>query len=247
MKIIINGAGGRMGRVLSSLIQKSEDKSVAAFVSAEFETDKENLIFKSIEEFDGEADVIVDFSNHCATNTLCSYAEKHNLPLIICTTGQTEEENKRIEECSQHVAVFKSGNMSLGIALEGCLAKIAAKAFPSADIEIIEKHHNQKLDVPSGTALLLADQIKSVRPESTYNIGRSENGKRTKEEIGIHSLRMGNEVGTHEIIFSTDTQVITIKHEAKDRSLFAQGALSAADFIVSQPAGLYDMDNIFND
>lgn len=247
MKIIVNGAGGRMGKVLTSLIEKSEDKTVAAFVSAEFETDEKNLIFKSISEFNGDADMIIDFSHHSAANELCEYAESHSLPLIICTTGQTEEENDRINECAKHVPVFKSGNMSLGVALEGCLAKIAAKIFPSANIEIIEKHHNQKLDVPSGTALLLADQIKSVRPESTYNIGRSENGKRTDNEIGIHSLRMGNEVGTHEIIFATDTQVITIKHEAKDRSLFAEGALTAADFLVSQSAGLYNMDNIFND
>ena len=134
--------------------------------------------------------------------------------------------------------------MSLGVALVACLAKIASKAFPDADVEIIEKHHNQKLDVPSGTALLLADAIKTTREELTYNIGRHENGKRQKNEVGIHSLRMGGEVGTHEIIFAMGSQVITLKHEAENRSLFAEGALSAADFLVNQEAGLYNMDNI---
>ena len=244
MKIIVNGAGGRMGNVLCSLIEKSDGKEIAAKVSAEFESDPTSLVFKSIGEFDGEADMIIDFSHHSATNEICDYAVKRSLPIIISTTGQTEEELLKIEETSKSVPVFKSGNMSLGVALIGCLAKIAAKAFPEADIEIIEKHHNRKLDVPSGTALLLADQIKSVRPESTYNIGRHENGKRTKEEIGIHSVRMGNEVGTHEIIFATDSQVITITHKAENRDLFAEGALSAADFLIKKGAGYYNMDDM---
>ena len=244
MRIIVNGAGGRMGQVLCSLIESTEGKEIAARVSAEFETDSENLIFKNINEFDGEADIIIDFSHHSATNDICNYAIKHNLPIIISTTGQTEEETAKIEDTSQKVPIFKSGNMALGVALVGCLAKIAAKAFPDADIEIIEKHHNLKLDVPSGTALLLADAIKTVRPESTYNIGRHENGKRTKQEIGIHSIRMGGEVGTHEIIFATDSQVITITHQSENRTLFADGALSAADFLIKQAPGLYNMDDI---
>lgn len=244
MKVIVNGAGGRMGQVLCSIIEKSEKYELAAKVSAEFETDKDNLIFKGIGEFHGQADMIIDFSHHSAAKELCDYATKNNLPLVIATTGHTEEENAVIGEASKKIAIFKSGNMSLGVALVGCLAKIAAKAFPDADIEIIEKHHNQKLDVPSGTALLLADAIKSVKPESTYNIGRHENGKRTKDEIGIHSIRMGGEIGTHEIIFATGSQVITISHKSENRALFAEGALSAADFLISQEPGMYNMDNI---
>lgn len=244
MKVIVNGAGGRMGQVLCSLIESNSKYTLAAKVSAEFETDSENLIFKSIDEFTGKADMIIDFSHHSAAPALCEYSVKNGLPLIIATTGHTEEETKAIAEASKSVAVFKSGNMSLGVALVGCLAKIAAKAFTDADIEIIEKHHNQKLDVPSGTALLLADAIKEVRPEVEYNIGRHENGKRTTNEIGIHSLRMGGEIGTHEIIFAAGSQVITIKHESENRALFAEGALSAADFLIKQPAGLYNMDDI---
>lgn len=244
MKIIVNGAGGRMGRVLCSLIEESESRTVAAFVSAEFETEKQKHIYQSIQEATEEADCIIDFSHHSATKELCDYAVNNKLPLVIATTGHTEEENGIISEAAKAIPVFKSGNMSLGVALVACLSKIAAKAFPDADIEIIEKHHNQKLDVPSGTALLLADSIKQVRKDSEYVIGRHENGKRKKNEIGIHSLRMGNEVGTHEVIFAMGSQVITIRHEAENRGLFAEGALSAADFLVKQEPGLYCMDDI---
>lgn len=233
-----------MGKVLCSLIEESENKAVAAFVSAEFETEKEKCIYQSIGEVTEKADCIIDFSHHSATKELCDYAVKNQLPLVIATTGHTEEENELINEAAKTVPVFKSGNMSLGVALVACLSKIAAKAFPDADIEIVEKHHNQKLDVPSGTALLLADSIKQVRKDSEYVIGRHENGKRKKNEIGIHSLRMGNEVGTHEVIFAMGSQVITIKHEAENRGLFAEGALSAADFLVKQEPGLYCMDDI---
>lgn len=246
MKIIVNGAGGRMGRTLCSLIEESEKYTLAAAVSAEFETDKDSLIFKSIGEFTGEADMVIDFSHHSAAKELCAYCVERSLPLIVATTGHTEEENAVIAKACESVPVFKSGNMSLGVALVACLAKIAAKAFPDADIEIVEKHHNQKLDVPSGTALMLADAVKSVKNDASYVIGRHENGKRTKNEIGIHSLRMGGEVGTHEVIFATGSQVITLKHEAENRGLFAEGALSAADFLIKQQAGLYNMDDILN-
>ncbi len=246
MKIIVNGAGGRMGKTLCDLIEKSEKHTLAAAVSMEFETDAENGIFKSLDKFSGEADMLIDFSNHSATYDVTSYALKRGLPVVIATTGQNEEELSMIKSASAEIPVFYSQNMSLGVAILSCLAKIAAKALPDCDIEIIEKHHNQKLDVPSGTAILLADSIKSVRTEAEYNIGRHEYGKRTKNEIGIHSLRMGGEVGTHEIIFAMGSQVITLKHEAENRSLFAEGAISAAEFLLSQEAGFYNMDNILS-
>lgn len=244
MKVIVNGAGGRMGNVLCSLIEADDRFELAAKVSIEFDTDSENLIFKSIAEFDGEADMIIDFSHHSATADLAAYAKEKNLPIIISTTGQTEEENAMIEDLSKSVAVFKSGNMSLGVALTAQLAKTAASFFPDADIEIIEKHHNQKLDVPSGTALLIADTIKEAKTDAVYNIGRHENGKRTKQEIGIHSIRMGGEVGTHEVIIAAGNQTITIKHESENRALFADGALSAALYLIDKPAGLYTMMDV---
>lgn len=244
MKIVVNGAGGRMGKTLCDLIGKSEKHTLAAAVSMEFETDSEKGIYKSLGEFTDDCDMLIDFSNHSATFDVTSYALKRALPVVIATTGQNAEEMAMIKSAAAEVPVFYSQNMSLGVAILSCLAKIAAKALPDCDIEIIEKHHNQKLDVPSGTAILLADSIKSVRTECEYNIGRSEYGKRKSNEIGIHSLRMGGEVGTHEIIFAMGSQVITLRHEAENRSLFAEGALSAAEYLVSQEAGFYNMDNI---
>lgn len=246
MKIIINGAGGRMGKALTSLVENGQKHTVAALCSMEFETDIESNVYSNIAEFSGEADCIIDFSNHVATKDITEYAVKRGLPLVVATTGQTEEELSMIKAASQNIPLFYSQNMSLGVAVLSCLAKITAKAFPDADIEIVEKHHNQKLDVPSGTAILLADGIKSVKPECEYNIGRHEYGKRTKNEIGIHSLRMGSEVGTHEIIFAMGSQVITLKHEAENRTLFAEGALSAAEFLASQEKGFYNMDCILD-
>ncbi len=244
MKIIVNGAGGRMGQTLCSLIEGSSKHSLAARVSLEFETDAQNNIYRALSEFSGQADCIIDFSNHLATEAVVEYALSRKLPLVIATTGQTEEEMQIIRNACDTIPLFYSQNMSLGVAILSCLAKITAKALPDCDIEIIEKHHNQKLDVPSGTALLLANSIRAVREESTYNIGRHENGKRDPKEIGIHSLRMGGEVGTHEIIFAMGSQVITLKHEAENRNLFAEGSVSAAEFLVSQTPGFYNMDDI---
>lgn len=235
-----------MGQTLLSLIESSDKYTLAASCSMEFDTDAANNIYKNISEFEGEADCIIDFSNHLATKDVTEYAVKRNMPVVIATTGQTADELSLIREASGSVPLFYSQNMSLGVAVLSCLAKITAKAFPDADIEIIEKHHNQKLDVPSGTAILLADSIKSVKEDCEYNIGRHEYGKRKKNEIGIHAIRMGGEVGTHEIIFAMGSQVLTLKHEAENRSLFAEGALSAASFLVKQDAGFYNMDNILD-
>ncbi len=245
MRIIVNGAGGQMGRVLCAMIDENPATELAARVSVEFTPDPENRVFASIADCDADADCIIDFSHHTAVPTLCAYAAEKKLPLVIATTGLTAEEQAAADKAAETVPVFRSANMSLGVALVAALAKTAAKALPGANIEIVEAHHNRKLDVPSGTALLLADAIKSVRPESTYNIGRHENGKRTDAEIGIHSLRLGGEVGMHEIHFATGTQVITLKHQAQTRALFAEGALSAAAFLVKQAPGCYCMDDLF--
>ncbi len=228
-----------MGRMI---ISKAGD-DIAAKVSPDFESEQGNE-YLSLDAVKEEADVVIDFSNHTATATLLAYCCEKKLPVVICTTGQNEQEKQLIAEAAEQIPVFFSSNMSIGVAVTADLAKRAAGMFPEADIEIIERHHNQKLDVPSGTALMIADSIKEVRPEANYVIGRHEYGKRTKEEIGIHSLRYGNEVGTHEIIISTGNETITIKHETENRGLFADGALKAASFLAQQPAGLYNMSNI---
>lgn len=244
MKIIVNGAGGTMGKALCEIIRNSSKHEAAAFCSMEYTTDKENKLYQNISEYEGEADCIIDFSHHSATKDVTGYAVQRSIPLVIATTGQTEEEKQMIKNASEKIPLFCSANMSFGVAILSCLAKIVAKAMPDCDIEIIEKHHNRKLDVPSGTALLLADSIKSVKDDCEYNIGRHENGKRTKNEIGIHAVRMGNEVGTHEVIFATNSQVITLKHEAENRGLFAEGAVTAAEFLMGREAGYYNMDDI---
>ncbi len=241
MKLIINGVGGRMGNALTAMIQNSPDitlwGAVDAFVQGE------NIV-ASLDKCAPGADCIIDFSNHTATRELMDYAVTTGTPVVVCTTGHTEQELSLITAGAKHIPVFHSGNMSVGIALLTKLAKQTARMFPEADIEIVESHHNQKLDVPSGTALMLAKAVQEARPDSRFLIGRHENGKRKKQEIGIHSLRMGNTVGIHEVIVNTGNQIIRLKHEAQDRALFAEGALTAAAWLTQQPAGLYDMKDM---
>ncbi len=189
-------------------------------------------------------DCILDFSHHTATPALLSYALVNRLPVVIATTGHTEEELAMIEEAAKTVPVFRSGNMSLGVSLLIELAKTAAATMPEANIEIVETHHNRKLDAPSGTALMIADAIRSVRRSARYVLGRAGQGKRSEEEIGIHAIRMGNVVGIHEVIVGTDSQTITLKHEAHSRALFAEGGLSAAAYLCGKAPGMYDMQSM---
>ncbi len=246
MKIIINGAGGRMGKEVVRLAEEGfGGTSVAAKVDISCETGGDE--YKKIADFTGAADCIIDFSHHSATAEITEYVVKNNIPAVIASTGQTPEEIELIKAASKKVPIFLSANMSLGVALLVELAKITAKNFPYADIEIIEKHHNRKLDAPSGTALLIAEAIKSVREKTKFVFGRHGQAKRTPEEIGIHAVRMGNIIGEHEVIVGTDTQTITLKHEAHSRALFAEGAIKAAAFLQGKPAGLYNMESMIND
>ena len=237
MKVVICGANGAMGK----LLQEKFGNSVVGLVSA----DGLNGVPRSFEELgDVGADVVVDFSHHSAAPAVANYAAKHKCAMVVGTTGHTYEEQAAIHEASDSVPVFYAGNMSLGIAVLCKLAKQTAQSFPDADIEIVEMHHNRKVDAPSGTAKMLFEAIKEVRPKAKANCGRAGEGKREKNEIGIHSLRMGNVVGIHEVIVSTDTQAITLRHEVYDRAIFADGALSAARFLAGKPCGLYDMADI---
>ena len=191
-----------------------------------------------------DIDCIIDFSHHTAIAPLLKYATAHRLPVIVATTGHTEEELALIDEAARQIPIFRSGNMSLGISLLIELAKTTAANMPDANIEIVETHHNRKLDAPSGTALMIADAIRTVRRTANYVLGRAGQGKRTDDEIGIHAIRMGNVVGTHEVIIGTDSQTITLKHEAHSRALFAEGALAAAAYLCGKPAGMYNMQSM---
>jgi len=243
MNIILFGANGRMGRMLTDTLARSGEHTVVARVSPSYYTDSKANTYPSLRQFDGAADVVIDFSNHAAAPELLQYCVSRKLPVVIATTGHTEAEQGLIREAAASIPVFLSANMSIGVALLAELARKAAAMFPQADIEIIERHHNQKLDVPSGTALLLARRIQEVRDDGEILVGRHKNGRRGRE-IGIHSLRYGTEVGTHEIILSDGKETVTLKHEAEDRSLFANGAVAAAAFLLGKGPGLYDMRDI---
>lgn len=249
IKAIVHGAGGHMGQIVSRMIIENETMELAGAVDAfggTVEADGREIT-KSLDDCKAEADVIIDFSNHVCCPDLMAYAKKRKLPVVLCTTGITDDEQKTVEDAAKEVAIFQSGNMSVGIALLRRLAKETAKVLEGCDIEIVEAHHNRKADAPSGTALMLADEIKKVRPESNYVFGRHGDSKRKPGDIGIHSIRMGNVVGEHEIFFTTENQSITIKHHAQDRGLFADGAITAAKFLVDQPAGIYDMDDMLGE
>lgn len=247
MKILICGVGGRMGREVAKMALDGVRGAVpvAGFDIVPMDT-REFRTYTDWSAVEETPDCIIDFSHHTGTAALLEYACAKKIPAVIATTGHTEEEQALIVAASKQIPVFHSANMSLGIALLVELAKTTAKMFPDADIEIIEKHHNRKLDAPSGTALLLANAIKEVRTKAKLVFGRSGQAKREKDEIGVHAIRMGNIIGEHEVIVGTDTQTITLKHEAHSRALFAEGALAAAEFLIAQPAGMYDMKSMIN-
>lgn len=242
MKLLVHGATGRMGGAMLRCIAEKLPEAEAIPVAIDAVDG-----YRHLSEYPGQADCVVDFSNHGATFELIDYCRKRKTPVVIATTGQTEQELACIRQASKEIPVFLSANMSLGVAILIRLARQTAKVFPDADIEIVETHHNQKLDAPSGTALAIARGIQEVRPKATLHCGRNGYGKRTKEEIGVHALRMGSAVGIHEVHICTGSQTITLRHEAHDRSLFADGALAAAQFLIGKPAGFYEIQNLLQE
>ena len=246
MKVLVYGILGYMGKEVRKLCEASYRGAEFSSGVDVFADGKDELVYSSLEDVPNieEVDCIVDFSHHEATKGLLEYAVSKNVPVVLSTTGHTEAEKKLIYDAAEKIPVFYSANMSLGIALLVELAKKTAEAMPDAEIEIIEKHHNRKIDAPSGTALMIANALCEVHPDAYANNGRSGQGKRDKNEIGIHAIRMGNIVGEHEVIVGTENQTITLRHEAHSRALFAEGALAAAAFIKDKPAGLYDMKSL---
>lgn len=244
MKYMIHGAMGYMGKEILKLLGTRMPEIEVVLVDAN--SDCEN-IYKTLADCRQSVDCIIDFSHHSATKTLTDYVIATKTPLVLATTGQTEEENSMIAAAAKEAPIFIASNMSVGIAVLIRMAKEAAKAFPDADIEIVETHHNRKQDVPSGTALSIGKALQTVRPNAVLNVGRHENGKRKEEQIDIHCLRMGNIVGSHAVHICTQTQTITLKHEAHDRRLFAEGAIDAAKFLEKKPAGIYNMENLLGE
>ena len=237
MRAVLCGANGAMGKLIDGIL--------GGEIIGRVSLDGENNVPKTFAELGKvDADVVIDFSHHTAVADVLAYAKEIGAAAVIGTTGHTPEEKAMITAAAEEIPVFFSGNMSLGIAVLCRLAKQAAAAFPDADIEIVEAHHIRKVDAPSGTALMLFNAIKEVRPEAVANCGRAGEGKRTKEEIGIHALRMGNVVGIHEIHIHTGNQSLTLKHESGSRAMLADGAVDAARFMVGKDKGLYNMESM---
>jgi len=248
MNILIVGACGHMGREVARLCADGYQGICAvAGVDAQPVADCPVPCASGFGEAQSNVDCIVDFSNHSNTQQLLDFAVSHRLPLVLATTGQTPEEREAIRDASKQIPLFFASNFSLGIAMLIQLAKQTLAAFPDAEIEIIEKHHDRKMDAPSGTALTIADELRTIRPDSPTVAGRNGHGKRSHNEIGIHAVRLGNIVGEHEVIIATPTQTITLKHEAHSRALFAEGALTAAAFLQGKCAGLYDMHSLLTE
>ena len=237
MRAVVCGANGAMGKLICGILGEE--------VVGKVSIDGENNVPKTFDELGQvEADVVIDFSHHTAVAAVLNYAKAIGAAAVIGTTGHTTEEKALITAAAREIPVFFSGNVSLGIAVLCRLAKQAASYFPDADIEIVEIHHTRKVDAPSGTAHMLFNAIKEVRPNAYENCGRAGEGKRTKDEIGISALRMGNVVGIHEVHICTGTQTLTLKHESGSRAMLADGAVDAARFMVGKEKGLYTMENI---
>lgn len=244
----MNGCNGKMGQVITGLIEQDETVEIVAGIDQYDEIKNDYPVYASIENCEVEADAVIDFSNAAAVDGLLDYCVKRQIPVVLCSTGLSEEQLKKVEESSKKVAVLKSANMSLGVnTLLEILPKIVKILAPAGfDMEIVEKHHNQKLDAPSGTALALADCLNdAVGREYEYKYDRTkERKKREKNEIGISAVRGGSIVGEHEIIFAGMDEVIEVKHTAYSRAIFGKGAIEAAKFLNGKPAGRYDMSDV---
>lgn len=246
VKVLINGCNGKMGQVLSERIRDTQDIEVLCGVDKIDTGDNNYPVFTDIHSINLIPDVIIDFSIPVATFPILDFAKKNNIPIVIATTGFTEKEEEKIKEISKNLPIFKSSNMSYEINLMSKLVASLSKKLPESDIEIVETHHNRKVDAPSGTALILADSInEACNNEFEYEYNRhAKREKRTKNEIGIHSLRGGTEAGKHTVIFFGNNESLEITHNVTSRSVFADGAIKAANFIIHKDNGLYSMNDL---
>lgn len=245
VKIILNGCNGKMGKIVTNTVKNYDDVTICAGVDKNASS-SDYPIFEDIKSCNEKADVILDFSRPDALYGLLSYAGKNSLPIVLCTTGYDKKQIDMINSYSQKIGIFRSANMSIGInVINNILKKISPLLYENFDIEIIEKHHNQKVDAPSGTALMLSNTIKNSLSENTKFIyGREGIKKREHNEIGIHAIRGGSIVGEHEIIFAGQGETIEIKHTAISREVFAIGAIKACNFMYGKKQGLYSMDDV---
>ena len=246
LRVIISGYSGSMGKVLTKCANEDSELEIVCGSSKD-DLDVPFKTYHKMSDVEESADVIIDFSHHSTIDDTLSYAIKTKTPLVIATTGFNDEELTKIKKASNIIPIFHSSNMSLGVNVLVKLVKEAAKSLNGFDIEIIEKHHNKKLDAPSGTAVMIANGVKEVLPDSEYIYGRhGRSDKRSSNEIGIHAIRGGTIVGEHTTIFAGHDEVVEIKHSAQSKDIFAKGAIAAAKFLVKQEAGYYNMNNMLN-
>lgn len=250
VRIIMNGCNGHMGQVISNLVAQDSQAQITAGVDIVDNGKNEYPVFTELEKCQVEADVMIDFSSAKATDQVLAYCKERKLPLVLCTTGLSEEQLAKVEETAKETAVLRSANMSLGINMLLKLLQDAAKVLATAgyDMEIVERHHKLKVDAPSGTALALADSLnEAMDGQYHYVFDRSQKReKRDAKEIGISAVRGGTIVGDHEVIFAGPDEVIEFKHTAYSKAVFGKGAVEAAKFLKGQPAGLYNMSNVIN-
>ena len=246
LKIILSGCNGKMGRVITDIVNKRNDATIVAGVDLDITQNGPFPVFNSFNDITVDADVIIDFSNPAVLNNLLDFAKTKKLGTVIATTGFSDEQIAKINNASKQIPVFFSFNMSLGINLLAELSRKAASVLGGFDIEIIEKHHNQKIDAPSGTAILLANEINDeLNGKMKYEYDRhSKREKRTDTEIGIHAVRGGTIVGEHEVIFAGRDEIITLSHSARSKEVFAVGAVNAAVFLSGKPSGMYSMKDL---
>lgn len=246
LRVIISGYSGSMGKVLTKCANEDSELEIVCGASKD-DLDVPFKTYHKMSDVEELADVIIDFSHHSTIEDTLSYAIKTKTPIVIATTGFNDEELTKIKKASNIIPIFHSSNMSLGVNVLVKLVKEAAKSLNGFDIEIIEKHHNKKLDAPSGTAVMIANGVKEVLPDSEYIYGRhGRSDKRSSNEIGIHAIRGGTIVGEHTTIFAGHDEVVEIKHSAQSKDIFAKGAIAAAKFLVKQEAGYYNMNNMLN-
>lgn len=248
VNMIMHGCNGAMGQVITGLVSKMEDIAIVAGIDMADNKQNDYPVFKTLEDCDVKADVIVDFASVKAVDYLLDYCMAHQMPVVVCTTGLSREQEAKVTEAAGSTPVLRSANMSLGVNLLFKLVAEAAKTLAAAgfDMEIVEKHHNQKIDAPSGTALALADALnEAMNGEYHYRYDRSTKQEiRDKQEIGIQAVRGGSIVGEHDVIFAGQDEVVTFSHTAYSKTIFAKGAIEAARYLAGKPAGLYDMSDV---
>lgn len=247
INVLISGALGRMGRKVFDACALSDKLNAVCGVDIKEVPSPDYPVYAGFDGVKEKVDVVIDFSAPANLDNVLNYCLNNGVPAVLCATGYTTADVDKVKAASEKIAVFRSGNMSLGVNVLIDLVKKAAAALDGFDVEIIEKHHNQKVDAPSGTALMLADGVKEINPEKYYTYGRQGIcGKRDKNEIGIHAVRGGGIVGEHEVIFASGFETVTLSHLATDRNVFADGAVKAAIYLSSKKNGLYNMSDVIN-